>query len=200
MPSLKKYSRRKKLNRWEKAAITRASNNIASASRGRALAPLSKTQAKKINKNFIVGKGIRAAPVRQAEIEGGKLRVQKDGNFTIERKRGGRKRVWHYEYLLPELDEIVGALEEVQKRLRKNQLANVHVLTAAGIEGLGHTLTKESELPSMEEVELLDMEPDVAEGLAAVIQHFINFISKYSSLDPTFNDWFLGLAYFVQKI
>ena len=201
VPSLKKYRNRKTLNRWEKAAISRAANNVAKASRGRALAPLTKAQAKKVNKNFIVGHGIRAIPVRASELDGGKLRVDKNGNFTIKRTKGGKSRTWHYVYLPPDIDAIIDALDDLQNSLRRNEIANVHVLTAAGIEGLGHTLSKDSELPPIGEVEeMLDTEPDYAEGLAAVIRHFIAFISKYSTLDPSFNDWFLGLAYFVQKI
>ncbi len=199
VPSQKKYRRRKAFNRWEKAAISRASNKIAKASRGRTLQPLTKKQARKIDRAFVIGNGIRAVPVRAAEIVNGNLRVERDGNFTIIREQKGRKRRWHYIHLLPDINEVIIALEDIAKKLRRNEVASVHVLTAAGIEGVGHTIVKDDTGQLIDFLDEVD-ESINNEEIAPVLLHFINFINKYSSLDPSFEEWFLGLAYFVEKI
>lgn len=109
---------------------------------------------------------------------------------------GKRRRKWYYLYLPPDISAIEDALLDIQSSLRRNEVANVHVLTAAGIEGFGNTLTKEQDIDAV----FLDAAEDAIGDTGSVLAHFNAFITKYSSLDPTFDDWFLGLAYFVQKI
>ena len=86
VPSQKKYSRRKTLSRWEKAAITRAENKIRTAGGKNQLFSLSKSQAKRLkNKDPIVGGGIRAialrntSPSSKIHIRKEKLSVQTNG-------------------------------------------------------------------------------------------------------------------------
>jgi hypothetical protein len=86
IPSLKKYRRRKKLNRWEKSAITRAANKL-KALRSVNLVPVTKKQAKLLGKKIVVGGGIRAI-----ELDGfgrdSKLTI-KDGKPVIKSRTRG---------------------------------------------------------------------------------------------------------------
>ena len=81
VPSLAKYRRRKTLTRWEKAAITRAENKIKEASRGGQLVPLTKRQAKKLDKEVVIGNGIRAVRMRGLQ-RNAKIDVKK-GDLTL---------------------------------------------------------------------------------------------------------------------
>lgn len=109
-PSLKKYKRRKKLNRWEKAAISRKVNyfekNIQSAE---ILHPLSAAQAKALSdKTPIVGGGFRAVKLRNTNkdatirIVNGRLRVRSSG------------RTFNYVSVSPvEVDAFISAAESI---------------------------------------------------------------------------------------
>ena len=94
-PSLRKYKRRKRLNRWEKGAIARKEKVIGSTEN---LFALSKRQTKALSKesrSAIVGKGVRAVRLRNTSSEA-KVRIR-EGFITTEetvkdKKKAKRKR------------------------------------------------------------------------------------------------------------
>ena len=87
VPSVKKYSKRKRLNRWEKGAITRAANKVKREGGLGSLQPLTKQQAKKLrNKNALVGDGINAIHVQNV-TRTGKVSIDDSGEILI-RDRG----------------------------------------------------------------------------------------------------------------
>ncbi len=170
VPSLTKYRKRKTLNRWEKAAITRAEKKIAKAARGGTLFALSKSQTKKLkDKEALVGNGIRAVRMRGAT--GGKVTVEK-GRLIL--KRAGRK--WHFEeFGISELNALFARVSELFEIAdRSNRELFITIWTAAG--------------------RLPETKVEEQEALAFIA----NFIEQYRSLDPDFEEWFLGIAYFFQ--
>ena len=170
VPSLQKYSRRKSLSRWEKAAITRAANNIAKASRGGTLVPLSKKQAKALKtKDPLVGHGIRAVRMRSVTLKKATVSVEK-GELIV--KQAGRK--WHYIVTPPDLPSILDTAADIFER-NKNRTVRMTIWTGAG------------------------RLPQTFATLEEIIAFFTEFINKYRALSPQFDEWFEGITYTVDR-
>lgn len=112
VPSLRKYRRRKKLTRWEKAAITRAENKVRTAG-GNAgiLHPITEKQYRSLkDKSIIVGNGVRAVRLRGI---GPRSSVSvKDGEVVV--KSG--KRTWRFRRVTPFPSDVVEKAESAFKR------------------------------------------------------------------------------------
>lgn len=169
VPSLRKYRRRKTLKPQEKSAITRAEKKIKRAGTGSTLLPITSKQARQLkDKSAIVGDGIRA--IRQRAAQGAKVRVV-DGELVVKI----RSREWHFEDFLPfqllemmaRIDILFDLAEDLEKELF------ITVWTASG--RLPQTFPERIE--AQREIE--------------------TFVEKYRALDPDFDDWFLGLAWFM---
>lgn len=170
VPSLTKYNRRRSLRPQEKSAITRAMNKVVRAGRGGTVVPLTKQQAKRLkSKDPLIGNGIRAVRLRQTSLERAKVSV-KDGELRV-RQNG---RVWHYVPLPPDVKIVVEETEDIFNR-NSGKTVRLTIWTAAG------------RLP-VTRAELQD-----------ALDFLVEFFETYQSLDPAFDDWFLGLAYFVER-
>ena len=111
VPSLHKYARRRRLSRWEKAAITRAQNKITHAGGRSQLFVLSKRQRRAIkDKDIIVGGGIRALRFRETGADA-KLRIVK-GEVRVT----SHGREWQYIPTAPDVREFSRKAEELERK------------------------------------------------------------------------------------
>lgn len=120
--SLRKYSRRKTLSRWEKAAITRATKRLKHEGGTANLFPLTKSQVKRIkDKSVIINRGgIKAVRFRNMP-DGTKIVVRKG---KIELLSGDRRFI--NVRLQP---DILVFLEAGRKIFRKNKDKDVTIFT-----------------------------------------------------------------------
>jgi len=126
VPSLRKYARRKRLSRWEKAAITRAQNKISHAGGRSQLFSLSKRQRRAIkDKDIIVGGGIRALRFRETGADA-KLRIIKG---KVQVTSHGRK--WEYIPTVPNAQEISGVAEAIE-RANPDKIIRFAIWTSIG--------------------------------------------------------------------
>lgn len=124
VPSLKKYSRRKNLTRWEKSAITRAGNKIRHAGGRSQLFSLTKIQARRLkDKDPLIGGGVRAialrntAPDSKVHVRKGKISVQTNGR--------------EIKYISAKAD-IGAILNEIEKAFKKPGINTVWLWTVKG--------------------------------------------------------------------
>ena len=121
VPSLEKYSGRKKLSTQEKSAIARAEKKVREAGR---LIPLTKLQAKKLkDKSAMAGNGIRAVRVDNTQA-GARVYVDKKGNLKI--KSGGRT----IQYVSADFPD--GVMVEAEKVFAENRRATVWLWLKGG--------------------------------------------------------------------
>lgn len=114
VPSVKKYARRKKLNRWEKAAITRAEKKLKAA--GNVVA-ISKRDILKIkDKSVLVGNGVQAIRLDNAQ-PGARLYVNKRGAIKV--RSGGRT---FFYVRVAALDEIPQIGEQIFGKYGDNKV------------------------------------------------------------------------------
>jgi len=112
-PSLRKYRRRLKLNRWEKGAITRKEKILAHYA-NRTVVALTRRQARNLkDKDAIIGGGIRAVALNRIR-EGATVRVIK-GELVI-RSNG---RTLHHIKTGADFDRITGEAELIMRRAEK---------------------------------------------------------------------------------
>lgn len=86
-PNLAKYIKRKKLNQWEKAAITRTANRIAGKGGVGTMRGLTRNEFRRLkSKDAIIGEGVRAIYVQNISPTG-KVSVTRDGEIRIKDNR-----------------------------------------------------------------------------------------------------------------
>ena len=130
-PSLRKYRRRKTLNRWEKAAIARKENKLKFTDQ---LFPLTATQSKKLkDKDALVGGGIRAIRLRNTAA-GASVRVARN---KIEVKSAGRQ--WFYITIDPPDGDLLAAAAEriYAEGRRRKKVTTIYIWTVQGRANLG---------------------------------------------------------------
>jgi hypothetical protein len=170
VPSLAKYRRRKKLSRWEKAAITRASNKIAKAKRGSSLAPINKAQSKNLrDKSLIVGHGIRAIRLRTFDPKKDRVSIKAG---ELQHRRSGR--VWHNKFTGTDIEKVAREIEKIFDR-NKGRTVRLTALTGAGRLPATRATKKEA------------------------LEFVISFMQQYSAIDPKFDEWFVGLTWSIDK-
>lgn len=121
VPSLEKYTGKKKLTAQEKSAIARAEKKVREAGR---LIPLTPLQAKRLkDKSALAGNGIRAVRVDNTQ-DGARVYVDKKGNLKI--KSGGRT----IQYVSADFPD--GVMAAAEKVFAKNRRATVWLWLKAG--------------------------------------------------------------------
>ena len=129
-PSLRKYKRRKKLNRWEKAAITRKEKIIGSTENLFAVSARQRKAMSKETRSAIIGKGVRAVRLRNTSSKA-TLRITRGEITTEERiktKKKGKRRVRKIRYISvrPDLDVLIEkAIELFDRAERRSQIMTV---------------------------------------------------------------------------
>lgn len=137
IPSLAKYTNSRSLTRWQKSAITRASNNLAKAKavHGASLYPLSKRQFKALkDKSPVIMNGIRAVAFR-SPVDGDKLSIRK-GKIII-KQPGPEPKIWHYINVKPYPETIIAAAEKLFKKFKGKRI-QVHLWLARGRASMGY--------------------------------------------------------------
>lgn len=166
-PSLSKYKRRKRLNRWEKAAIARKENLLRNVDN---LVPVTKKQAEILGRDKLwqakegAGlQGIRAIRLSNVNFEQGVQQVRitkKEGLQVI-----SGKRLWTYVPVKPDIQSLADAGAELFK-LYDNQIAiAIWTVKGRGAQSLG----------------------DLSEWLQFLVERFNTY------KDP--DDWCLGVAW-----
>jgi hypothetical protein len=134
-PSLKKYAHRKRLTRWEKAAISRKEKILRHTEN---LHPLTKQQARAAKRAGIpiVGKGIRAVRLRNT-ASGAKIRI-KDGKLVV----GSNGRAWNYVPVDPPNEEnLAAAADDVMENEpydEETEYIQVNLWTTSGRANAGY--------------------------------------------------------------
>jgi hypothetical protein len=169
IPSLKKYRKRKKLNRWEKSAITRAENKL-KALRNVNLVPVTPKQARALGKKIIVGNGIRAI-----ELDGfgrdSKLTI-KDGKPIIKSRTRGV-------VLVPTEAELGPMADALEAAFKHKGNVTVWLWTTRG----------RTKFPIM----------SMKVGLAKINELFTVGTSDGVRLSGNPEDFLLGIQYLVEK-
>ena len=166
---MKKYRKRKKLNRWEKSAITRAENKL-KALRNVNLVPVTPKQARALGKKIIVGNGIRAI-----ELDGfgrdSKLTI-KDGKPIIKSRTRGV-------VLVPTEAELGPMADALEAAFKHKGNVTVWLWTTRG----------RTKFPIM----------SMKVGLAKINELFTVGTSDGVRLSGNPEDFLLGIQYLVEK-
>ncbi|HKI68324.1 MAG TPA: hypothetical protein VKA67_01960 [Verrucomicrobiae bacterium] len=131
---------------------------------------------------MLVGHGIRAVRLRNFDPKRDKFGVEKG---RIKTHRRGSRRTWHYEHIpfLGEVETIRLIADKVLDILsrHKGKEVDFQIWTGAGriSIGAGALFGDESE--------------DEAIGILT------GFVSQYAGISPQFEEWFLGIAWSVEK-
>lgn len=137
IPSLAKYTNSRSLTRYQKSAITRASNNLAKAKavHGASLYPLSKRQYKALkDKTPVIRNGIRAVAFR-SPVNGDRLHIR-NGKIVIYQP-GPEPKTWHYINVKPYPETIIAAAKKLFKKFKGKRI-QVHLWLARGRASMGY--------------------------------------------------------------